>query len=224
MLSSSYELLRGNAAGKLVLGAEGIEVFNFFCTDSDVWQADLKKEGSAKYDGLRQLNDLEFIRGKDKHYAFSTAGGGTWYPPYELPEEFPVTIEPQGRRAFRLPMCDEPAGMKLVVQVVLDGRGGESPDIGISVNGAWPKFDGVPTHRLVLPTGIYTHHLPEHRAINFEFDARIIEAGWNEFTVYNNALFYQLITTGARPTDAERASMSVRIISLEMAVVPREAT
>ena len=32
-LSASAELLRGNAAGKLAMGMDGIETFNFFCTD-----------------------------------------------------------------------------------------------------------------------------------------------------------------------------------------------
>ncbi len=34
MLSASAPLMRGNAAGKLVLGADGIEFFNFFCSIS----------------------------------------------------------------------------------------------------------------------------------------------------------------------------------------------
>src|SRR6185437_11822078 len=97
------------------------------------------------------LSDLNSLRGKAKHYSFSTAGTGTWYPPFELPEQFPVTIEPQSRRAFKLPMCAEPAGSNLlgVVQVVLDASGPANPDIGISINGAWPIFGAVATDRFV---------------------------------------------------------------------------
>lgn len=224
MLSASPQLLRGNAAGKLVLGAQGIEVFNFFCTDSDVWQTTLERQGTARYEVLGELADLQGLRGKAKHYALSNLDQGTAYPPYELPEQLPVIIEPQMRRAFRIPMCAEPAGrgLKLVVQLILDVAESAAPDLGISINGAWPNYENQSTDRFLFPVGIYTHLLPQRRGLNFTFDADQIKEGWNQITVYNNAGFYQLITTGRQCSPEERQRLAVRLVSLELAIIPAE--
>jgi len=223
MLSASPELLRGNAAGKLALGAQGIEVFNFFCTDSVVWQSSLEREGTARYEALGELSDLEGLRGKPKHYALSSSGKGTWYPPFELPEQVPAVLEPQSRRAFRLSLCAEPTNhdLAMVVQVIVERPGRESPVLGVGVNGCWPKYDSQKTEEFVFPVGIHTHVPARHVGFNFVFDAKDIREGWNEFTVYNHAMFHELITTGQRPTAADRQKLSVRIMSLEIGIMPK---
>src|SRR5581483_8051171 len=67
-LTASAELVRANAAGRLVLGADGLEQFNFFVTDQ------VRVPGlRADYSALRRLTDLEFLRGQEKHYALNTA-------------------------------------------------------------------------------------------------------------------------------------------------------
>ena len=43
------------------------------------------------------------------------------------------------------------------------------------------------TDRLLFPTGIYTHHLPEHTALNYRFKAADIRDGWNEVLVINGS-------------------------------------
>lgn len=181
-LTASAELVRANAAGKLVLGADGLAQFNFFVTDQ------VRVPGlRADYPALRRLTDLEFLRGKEKHYAFNTASvlaTKIW----DVPEQLPVQIAPRRRRALRLPMCAEPAGadLLLVVQLVLDGAQ-PGDDCGVSLNGAWPVFARTDTGDLLFPAGPYTRHVEEHRAWNYTLDCGTIRDGWNEIVLYNES-------------------------------------
>ena len=181
-LTASAELVRANAAGKLVLGADGLAQFNFFVTDQ------VRVPGlRADYPVLRGLTDLEFLRGKEKHYAFNTASAlatKIW----DVPEQLPVRIAPHRRRALRLPMCAEPAGadLLLVVQLVLDGaQPGDA--CGVSLNGAWPVFAHTDTGDLLFPAGPYTRHVEEHCAWNYTLDCGAIRDGWNEIVLYNES-------------------------------------
>jgi hypothetical protein len=181
-LTASAEFIRANAAGKLVLGADGIEQFNFFVTDQ------VRVPGlRADYSALRGLDRLEMLRGTPKHYSFNTAslqGSKLW----DVPEQLPVKIAPHHRRALRLPMCAEPAGggLRLTVQLVTEcDSAGEL--CGISVNGGTPAFTGSATDCLLFPTGPYTHHVEEHRAWNFSADVAVLRDGWNEVAIYNGS-------------------------------------
>lgn len=181
-LSASPEFLRASAVGKLVLGADGLEQFNFFVTDQ------VRVPGlRADYAALAGLDQLTRLRGQTKHYAFNTVslqGTKLW----DVPEQLPVRIAPRHRRALRLPMCAEPAsaGLQLVVQVVTDR---ESPvsGWGLSLNGAWPSFAAEESRALLYPAGPYREHVDEHRAWNFVLDAAGLRDGWNEFVLYNDA-------------------------------------
>ncbi len=181
-LTVSVQLLRGNAAGKLVLGADGLAQFNFFVTDQ------VRVPGlRADYAGLRQLTDLDFLRGKEKHYAFNTASvlaTKIW----DVPEQLPVRIAPRHRRALRIPLCAEPAGapVQLVIQVITDQAASGSA-CGVSVNGAWPVFTRTETEDLLFPAGPYTKHVEEHRAWNYTLDCGVIRDGWNEIVLYNES-------------------------------------
>jgi hypothetical protein len=204
-LSASAELLRGNAAGKLAMGVDGIETFNFFCTDQ------VKVPGlQGDYAALRQLEDLASLRGKLKHYALSTTIGRTSQL-WELPYQVPVILEPNWRREFILSMCREPAiaNLQLTVQVVFEKKAA-APDLGVSFNGGWPNFEAQISDELVFPTGPYTHHVPEHQAFNFQFNVEEIKEGWNTLVVFNNSQ--------KRSTTEERQENSVHIVSIELGV------
>lgn len=181
-LSASVELMRANAAGKLVLGADGIEQFNFFVTDA------VRVPGQrADYTALRRLDDLAFLRGKEKHYALNTCSAQP-NKIWDRPEQLPVRLEPKYRRAFQIPMCAEPAEpkLRLVVQVVTD-RLEQRPEMGMSVNGAWPVFECHETDDLLFPAGPYSKHVNEHTAWNYSFNVGVIRDGWNEIVISNES-------------------------------------
>ncbi|MEP6536502.1 MAG: hypothetical protein ABJF23_14340 [Bryobacteraceae bacterium] len=179
-MASSPPMQHANAAGKLAMGVHGIEQFNFFCTDQP------KTPGlRADYTALRGTHDLAFLRGKPKHYCLSTPSGRA-SAAWELPEQLPAVIDSKGRRQFRLSMCTEPAGMKLVAQVVVEKPLGDVR-LGVSVNGRWPVFESRRTQEMLYPVGPYTQHIPENAAYNFVVNAADLKDGWNTFTVSNSA-------------------------------------
>ena len=179
--SASREMLHANAAGKLALGADGIEWFNFYCTDQ------ARVPGLiSDYASLRNIDRLDWLRGRPKHYTFSTGGSGLFLPPFEITPQLPVILEPGWSHQFRLPMCAEPADarLELTVQVVL--RAADHPvALPVSCNGCWPRVDSTPSDQLLFPCGPLTHHVPEHRALDFRFPAALVRDGWNDIMVEN---------------------------------------
>jgi hypothetical protein len=188
-------------------------MFNFFCTEEPDHNPGWKQH-PAQYGALKELRDLEGLRGKAKQYSLATAEGGFQFPHYEYAEQLPVLIEPDAKKPFRLTMCAEPvdAGLELVVQVVVD-RTDVEPELGVSLNGSWPSFTGTATDRLVLPTGMYTHHVPEHRAFDFVLPASRIKDGWNEVLIFNGS--------HKKGTPAERHNHAVRVVGLDLALRKR---
>jgi hypothetical protein len=177
-MSASPQMLRANAAGKLVMGVHGIEQFNFFCTDQP-----LIPGLHADYAALKQIHDLRFLRGKAKHYCLSTPC--PWLSSYwELPEQLPVHLEPKQRKEFRVSMCREPAGGTSVLQVVTT-KSDQPPRLGVNINGKWTDYQPKQSQEMLFRVGPFTHHVPEHTAWNFQFDTGEILEGWNRFTVYN---------------------------------------
>lgn len=198
-MSASPEMLRANAAGKLAMGVDAIEQFNFFCTDQ-VQLPGLR----SQYPALQSIDQLEYLRGKPKHYCLQSpynSSASVW----ELPEAIPVTIDPKGRHEFRLSMCKEPPGQRLTVQVIIS-KGGTVPELGVCVNGCWPNFIKTKTRKLLFPVGPYTHHLAGNEAYNFEFSTDLILNGWNRILVLNNQ------------TGQAQADSGVQILSLEIGV------
>ncbi len=208
-LGAHPRVLRANVAGKLVLGAEGIEVFNFFVADLSRRFQGVDLHGV--YPSLRNLTDLEALRGQEKHYALPVAGRYCWAPPFDLPEPLPVMIEPQGRREFRLPMCAEPAGadLELVIQVIVE-RGAGRFDVGLSFNGDWPRFNAGVSDGMLFPTELHRTHVPEHEAYVFTLPVGEIREGWNEIVVCNG------VREGQPP--AEQDAQTFRVVGLELAV------
>ncbi len=180
-VSSSREMASANAAGKLALGASGIEWFNFFCTD----QARIPGLVSD-YSILRDIDRIELLRGREKHYTLSYRGATQSEPPFEAAAPVPVVLGKNWRQSFRIPMCAEPAdrGLALVVQVVLK-RGESFVGMPVSVNGSWPEAQNRESERLLFPCGSLTHHTPEHIGRDFEFPAGLVRDGWNEIVVEN---------------------------------------
>ena len=181
---ASAPALRGNAAGKLILGADGIQQYNFFVADQT--RKFHKIPGlRGQYDALRNIHDLESLRGKSKHYSICSELRD-WSGEFDLPRPLPVILEPNRQRAFALPMCAEPAdqGLELIVQVVVEKK--ESlPEIGVRFNGAAPCSDASATDELLFPNGPSGHHLSKYQAYNYRFHVGQIVEGWNEIIVSN---------------------------------------
>ncbi len=180
-ISSSPELMRGNAAGKLVLGADGIEWYNFFCTDQAAIAGVI-----SDYAAMRGLGQLDQLRGQPKHYAFSDQGGRFVHIPFENIPQVPVTLERGWQRAFRLPMCAEPAdhALELVVQVIL--RAGDvTAWLPVSFNGCWPRLEHTRSDKLLFPCGAFTHHAAANDGCDFRFPISLVRDGWNEIVVEN---------------------------------------
>lgn len=199
--------IRGNAAGKLVLGADGIEFFNCFFG----WDRRVSRDSA--YEAIRGVGDLGTLRGKRKAYAFSTQ---FWHPlgtiPVERIEQFPCILEPDTRRAFRLPMAREPEGMKATVQVVLD-KTDPLPDLGTAFNGGWPTFRRTESGSLLSEGRDYDSVLEEQTILRFDFPSERILEGWNEITVFNNGH----IRDADMPVP-ERLKLAARIRSIEIVV------
>lgn len=180
-ISASHEMMRANAAGKLVLGADGIECYNFFCTD----QAKIPGVISD-YTTLRDLHRLDRLRGQPKHYAFSDQGSPFVQIPFEGIPQLPVVLERGWIRSFRLPMCAEPAdrGLELVIQVIVKA-GDAFAELPVAFNGCWPRRAHTRSDRLLFPCGAFTHHAAANRGCNFKFPVALVREAWNEITVEN---------------------------------------
>jgi hypothetical protein len=196
---ASVPALLGNAAGKLVLGADGMEQYNFFCADQT--RKFHNEPGKAgQYNALRNLHDLETLRGQSKHYSICSELRG-WSSEFDLPRPLPVILEPNNQHTFTLPMCVEPADreLELIVQVVVEKKKSLS-EIGISFNGATPCSDASATDELLFPNGPSKHHLSKYQAFNYRFTVSQIVEGWNELVVFN------------------QGNEAVKIVSIELAV------
>ena len=181
LIGASRELLHANAAGKLVLGADGIEWYNFFCTDQAAIPGVI-----SDYRFLRDIHRLDQLRGRPKHYTFSDKGGKLEQIPFDRTPQLPVVLERGWLQAFRLPMCAEPAdrGLELVIQVVLK-KGDAFAWLPVSINGCWPQREHTRSERLLFPCGAFTHHGPEHFGCDFRFPVSLVRDGWNEIVVEN---------------------------------------
>ena len=191
-------MLYANAAGKLALGADGIEWYNFFCTDQ------AKIPGVVcDYGALRDIHRLDHLRGHPKHYTFSDKGGTREQIPFELVPQLPVALERGWPHAFRLPMCAEPAdrGLELVVQVVLK-KTDTFAQLPVAFNGSWPQLTATRSDLLLFPCGSFTHHSAEHIGYNYRFPVSLLRDGWNEITVENGG------------------DKTITVVALELAVQP----
>lgn len=177
-------ILRGNAAAKLVLGAEGIEVYNFACGEQAGHWPWPEEPYRAEYAALRGLDDLESLRGKPKLYTFSSQVGYYAHALFEGVSPFPLTLGPGERRAVKMPMAAERAGsgLELVVQVIVKTQD-PPPPIGVYFNGCWPNFSPARDERLLFPVATMTHHAPGQVGLNYPFPIGAIREGWNEIVV-----------------------------------------
>ncbi len=188
LLSASAPLIHGAAANLLAAGCDGVEFFNFFCTDA---RSALHGAAgaAARYDAIAPVGQLAQLRGRPKHYSLQTAYGYWFNRWFELGEQLPVTLERGLVRTFHLVMSGEPdaAGRTLQVQLTIARPAGALPSRWpvVSFNGAWPVACGGPTDQLLAPVGEYTHHHERQVGLTYTLDARRLREGRNEFVVFD---------------------------------------
>ena len=184
LLSTSAELLRGNAAGKLALGADGVYTFNFFCSDDPLHVGASRIFGD--YAALSHLESPEFLRGRSKQYALASRPGLYEFPLWEFADQVPRVLEANGWASFRFSALSEAEGMSAKLHLVIDHEpwmNAAIPHVGISLNGSWPCYEGKLIRRLLFTVGGLSHHADEHIALAFEVDASLLRDGWNEVLV-----------------------------------------
>ncbi len=204
------EALRGNAAGKLVLGADGIELYNFFV--GDVVATYFGAPVRSRYEAIAPLKDLGRLRGTEKFYTVETAGRSCWTPPYDQPSPLPAVLKPRWQALFQLPMCSETGeDQELVIQVVMV-RTQKTDWISVSVNGCYPRVPDAETDRLLFgndPLGHGRHH-PDHIALHYTFPVELLRDGYNQIALqYGTDLTEPAETV---PATAEIASIEIGVV------------
>jgi hypothetical protein len=180
-LSASPELMRGNAAGKLAMGADGIEWFNFYSTDAP------RVPGlRADYSSMRNIDKLDTLRGQSKQYSFGIGGRNSNMIPYDLPAQLPVTLDFNAHHAFTVAMCAEPDsfGLVLTIQIITSATD-DVTILAVSVNGTWPQTKRDCVEKLLFPCGPLTHFTNGNVGYNYHFPVALIRDGWNEIVVEN---------------------------------------
>ncbi len=114
-------LLRGFAAGHLAAGADGVELFNFFCAREEGWGTPQEPSFAT----LREMRALEPLRGAEKTYTVMSgwANGET-----DGVQQVPVTLERAQTRTFRILLAAEPEGTPIEAAVVFTEGTGMRPD------------------------------------------------------------------------------------------------
>lgn len=196
-----------------LVAANGVDTFVYNPNASRAWWP--SKHTPTAWDGYRRGDqsffkadlDLDSLTPEQLEDAMSSR------TTLEVDEYLPLRMEPNMQRRFRLPMCAEPAELRLTVQLVLERPEGESelPPIGLSFNESWPTFDGATTDALLEPAGPLTHHVFEHTAINFAFPASAVREGWNDLVVVHGGLADNL---------AHRRQLGATIVGIELLVEP----
>ncbi len=178
---TSRPMMQANAAGKLALGADGIEWYNFYNTDQ------ARQPGiRADYTSLRQINDLAFLRGQPKHYSLGIGGRLYNLTPFDLPAQLPVALDFNAQHPFRVAMCAEPAdrNLELTVQVILKATD-TITNLSVSVNECWPQLKHERSDNLLFPAGSLTHLSNDHAGYTFRFPVSLVRDGWNDIVVEN---------------------------------------
>jgi len=114
-------LLRGFASGHLAAGADGVELFNFFCAREEGWET-TRQEPS--FTTLREMQALTPLRGTKKTHIL-TNGWSNAETDGVL--QVPLTVERTQVRSFQMLLTAEPADAHIEALVVFSGGGNILP-------------------------------------------------------------------------------------------------
>ena len=171
-LPESYEMLRGFAAGSLVTGADGINVFNYFAA-----RHHRPVTAEEFFGGLRETRSLDEARNKPRTHVL-TAGNTS--VECDMPEQVPTLLRGHKARRFEMLLAAEGEGQEAVVLVYFDGEN-EPEDLWLRIG----------LHRVGQALEIREGpEGPENRASSrkskiavFNLPASVIEDGRNELII-----------------------------------------
>ena len=112
-LATNPELLRGFTAGYHALGADGINLFNFFTPLL------LKPPVRPCYAAMAELRDAEGLRAKSRRHLIT---GGGEVVECDLPGQVPVSIGTDKTRRFEMVLAAEAEGAEVTARVFFDGQ------------------------------------------------------------------------------------------------------
>ena len=112
-LVASPELLRGFTSGYHALGADGINLFNFFCSRR------AKPPIEPCFSALAELRDPVALRTKPRRHVIT---GGGEVVECDLPAQVPLSIGKDKTRRFEMVLAAEGEGAQVTARVFFDGQ------------------------------------------------------------------------------------------------------
>ena len=114
-LPLSKELARGFAAGYLAAGADGVALFNFFCTREGRYVSH-----EPNFSALGEMRNLNELRAKPRRHAITS---GFTHVECDLPNQAPVEIPAGSSRRFDMVLAAESGGLRASLRVFLAAAG-----------------------------------------------------------------------------------------------------
>ncbi len=113
LLVNSPEMLRGLTTGYQALGADGINLFNFFCCRQN------KPPIEPCFGTLAELKDKQGLRDKSRRHLIS---GGQQLVECDLPSQVPVFMEKDETRRFEMVLAAEGKDAKVTARIFIEGQ------------------------------------------------------------------------------------------------------
>jgi len=164
-------LLRGFAAGYLAAGADGIALFNFFCSREEGWG----QSRDPYFHMLKEMHSLSVLRGQPKRYVLTS---GVTAVEIDGPMQVPVPVPTHAVRAFYLWLAAEPAAIPVTVEVVVTAT---DP---LSKENFWLSLNDTP---LGSADSLHTESIEKQptQTITFTAPASVVRDGRNSLTFRN---------------------------------------
>ena len=166
-ISVNRQLLRGFAAGYLATGADGVEMFNFFCAREPGNPIGLDPDFAS----LAEMRDLASLRDKPRRHLLTA---GVSQMEVDLPLQVPVVLESGHSRRFEMLLAAEAPGQQAACRVIFEGKALPSA--------LWLRVNETPIgHALEIAPGPKGER-QAHLAV-FALASGVIQDGRNELVV-----------------------------------------
>jgi hypothetical protein len=175
-LSNDPLFVRGFAAGHLAAGADGIELFNFFCCREEAW--DPNRISDPAFAALKQARSLDSLRGMPKTY---TLACGVSMAEVDGPFQVPTALHWGMVRSFEMLLAAEAESVTIEVDVVFTSGTPAANQLWLQVN----RFPLGPA-RAITPVPDTPANVQVQRA-TFTLPSKTIHDGRNTLLVRNES-------------------------------------